>query len=168
MAELLADRREETADWTTGRIVAIRDLFHATLARCRARLPSKVYSKEIIELISFSPIARSNFWWIRNRQAADGFRVSPGTGKARYFERRKAGTRSNLQTPGFVEGPYRMMGRRHLPVLMAHRDDRSISTCSGNVSMSSTDRWDMSEMVEFFRHVVRTCRYHTHVAKGVI
>jgi Fic family protein len=33
---------EETAVWTTSRILAIRDLFEQTLARCRAALPAKV------------------------------------------------------------------------------------------------------------------------------
>jgi cell filamentation protein, protein adenylyltransferase len=49
---------EETAEWTTGRIVAIRDLFDETLARCRAKLPSKVYSKELVELIFTQPYCK--------------------------------------------------------------------------------------------------------------
>ena len=52
---------EETAEWTTGRIVAIRDLFDQTLARCRAKLPSKVYSKELVELIFTQPYCKIPF-----------------------------------------------------------------------------------------------------------
>jgi Fic family protein len=52
---------EETADWTTGRVVAIRDLFDRTLARCRAKLPSKVYSKELVELIFTQPYCKIQF-----------------------------------------------------------------------------------------------------------
>jgi Fic family protein len=52
---------EETADWTTGRIVAIRDLFDETLARCRAKLPAKVYSKELVELIFTQPYCKIQF-----------------------------------------------------------------------------------------------------------
>jgi cell filamentation protein, protein adenylyltransferase len=52
---------EETAQWTTGRIVAIRDLLDETLARCRARLPSKVYSKELVELIFTQPYCKIQF-----------------------------------------------------------------------------------------------------------
>jgi len=52
---------EETAEWTTGRIVAIRDLFDQTLARCRAKLPSKVYSKELVELIFMQPYCKIQF-----------------------------------------------------------------------------------------------------------
>ena len=52
---------EETADWTTGRIVAIRDLFDQTLARCRAKLPSKVYSKELVELVFTQPYCKIQF-----------------------------------------------------------------------------------------------------------
>lgn len=49
---------EETATWTTGRIAAIRDLFDATLARCRRELPARVYSKELVELIFTQPYVR--------------------------------------------------------------------------------------------------------------
>ena len=52
---------EETAEWTTGRIVGIRDLFDQTLARCRAKLPSKVYSKELVELVFTQPYCKIQF-----------------------------------------------------------------------------------------------------------
>jgi len=52
---------EETANWTTSRIIAIRDLFDQTLARCRAELPSKVYSKELVELIFAEPYCKIQF-----------------------------------------------------------------------------------------------------------
>ena len=52
---------EETATWTTGRILAIRDLFDQTLARCRAKLPPKVYSKELVELVFAQPYSKIQF-----------------------------------------------------------------------------------------------------------
>ena len=52
---------EETATWTTGRILAIRDLFEESLALCRASLPSKVYSKELVELIFAQPYCKIQF-----------------------------------------------------------------------------------------------------------
>ena len=52
---------EETATWTTGRIIAIRDLFDQTLARCRAKLPPKVYSKELVELVFTQPYCKIQF-----------------------------------------------------------------------------------------------------------
>jgi Fic family protein len=52
---------EETANWTTGRILAIRDLFDQTVAECRAKLPSKVYSKELVELIFAQPYCKIGF-----------------------------------------------------------------------------------------------------------
>ena len=52
---------EETADWTTSRILAIRDLFDQTLARCRAQLPAKVYSKELVEQIFTQPYCKISF-----------------------------------------------------------------------------------------------------------
>jgi Fic family protein len=52
---------EATATWTTGRILAIRDLFDQTLVHCRAKLPSKVYSKELIELIFTQPYSKIQF-----------------------------------------------------------------------------------------------------------
>jgi Fic family protein len=52
---------EETATWTTGRILAIRDLFEQTLALCRARLPAKVYSKELVEQVFAQPYCKIQF-----------------------------------------------------------------------------------------------------------
>ena len=52
---------EETATWTTSRILAIRDLFDQTLARCRAKLPAKVYSKELVELVFTQPYSKIQF-----------------------------------------------------------------------------------------------------------
>jgi Fic family protein len=52
---------EETAHWTTNRILAIRDLFDQTLARCRAKLPSKVYSKELVEQVFIQPYCKIQF-----------------------------------------------------------------------------------------------------------
>jgi Fic family protein len=52
---------EETANWTTGRIQAIRDLFDQTLTKCRAKLPAKVYSKELVELVFTQPYCKIQF-----------------------------------------------------------------------------------------------------------
>jgi Fic family protein len=52
---------EESAHWTTGRILAIRDLLEDTLARCRKELPAGVYSKELIELIFVQPYCKISF-----------------------------------------------------------------------------------------------------------
>lgn len=52
---------EETATWTTSRILAIHDLFDKTLARCRAELPAKVYSKELVEQIFTQPYCKIQF-----------------------------------------------------------------------------------------------------------
>lgn len=49
---------EETARWTTGRVLAIRELFEATTERCRQELPRRVYSKELMELIFAQPYVR--------------------------------------------------------------------------------------------------------------
>jgi len=67
---------ERTAQWTTGRIVAIRDLFEETLERCRCDLPSNVYSKELIELIFVQPYCKIKFLTdagIAKRQAASEY-----------------------------------------------------------------------------------------------
>lgn len=53
---------EETARWTTNRIHAIRDLFEETCERSRRELPSRVYSKELMELVFTQPYCRSNSW----------------------------------------------------------------------------------------------------------
>lgn len=52
---------EETANWTTGRILAIRDLFDQTLARCHVKLPAKVYSKELVEQVFTQPYCKIQF-----------------------------------------------------------------------------------------------------------
>ncbi|MHB1356685.1 MAG: Fic family protein [Anaerolineae bacterium] len=49
---------EETSRWTTGRIQAIRKLMDTTLQRCREQLPSRVYSKELVELVFVQPYVR--------------------------------------------------------------------------------------------------------------
>ena len=51
---------EETARWTTARIMAIRDLFEATVERCQREAP-RIYSKELIELIFQQPYCKIAF-----------------------------------------------------------------------------------------------------------
>ena len=52
---------EETARWTTGRVMAIRDLFETTLEVCRRELPEHVYSKELVELVFVQPYVKIGF-----------------------------------------------------------------------------------------------------------
>lgn len=52
---------EETANWTTQRITAIRTLLEDTLERCRRELPGNVFSKELIELIFSQPYCKISF-----------------------------------------------------------------------------------------------------------
>ena len=52
---------EETARWTTGRVLAIRALLDATLVRCRKELPAHVYSRELIELVFVQPYVKVRF-----------------------------------------------------------------------------------------------------------
>ena len=52
---------EETAVWTTNRIHAIKKLFDQTVEECREKLPSRVYSKELIELIFVQPYCKIQF-----------------------------------------------------------------------------------------------------------
>jgi len=48
---------QETASWTTGRIVAIRELLDETIELCRRELP-KIYSKELVELLFRQPYCK--------------------------------------------------------------------------------------------------------------
>ena len=52
---------EETAAWTTGRILAIRELFEATTERCRQELPEYMYSRELVELLFVQPYVKIKF-----------------------------------------------------------------------------------------------------------
>ena len=52
---------EDTAVLTRQRIVAIRDLMVATTDMAKARLPSRVYSKELIELLFHQPYTKVQF-----------------------------------------------------------------------------------------------------------
>ena len=52
---------EETAAWTTGRILAIRELFEATTERCRRELPEYMYSRELVELLFVQPYVKIKF-----------------------------------------------------------------------------------------------------------
>jgi Fic family protein len=52
---------EETAGWTTSRILAIRDLLDATVEKCRRELPAHVYSKELVELVFVQPYVKIRF-----------------------------------------------------------------------------------------------------------
>lgn len=49
---------QETAVWTTGKIHAINGLLESTTKYCRAKLPKKTYSKELVELLFELPYCR--------------------------------------------------------------------------------------------------------------
>ena len=52
---------EETAIYTLKKINAINDLMHETIALAKAKLPSRVYSKELIELLFELPYCKVKF-----------------------------------------------------------------------------------------------------------
>lgn len=52
---------ETTADFSRRRILAIRDLMEETLALARQKLPPRVYSKELIEILFRQPYTKGQF-----------------------------------------------------------------------------------------------------------
>ena len=67
------DAVEQTANHTREKIVAIRNLLEETLGYARKHLPSRVYSKELIELLFRQPYTKGKFLvdvGIAKRQAA--------------------------------------------------------------------------------------------------
>lgn len=52
---------EETSLYTRDKILAIRDLLIETLEYCKEKLPSRVYSKELIELLFHQPYTKAQF-----------------------------------------------------------------------------------------------------------
>lgn len=52
---------EETADFTRQRILAIRTLMSDTMDTARAKLPARVYSKELIETVFRQPYTKGQF-----------------------------------------------------------------------------------------------------------
>jgi Fic family protein len=54
----MLDAVEQTAAFTRERIVRIRDLLAETLTECKERLPRKVYSEELIELLFHRPYTK--------------------------------------------------------------------------------------------------------------
>ena len=52
---------EETARWTCEKILAIRDLLEETVQFCREKLPGRVYSRELIDLIFTQPYCKIAF-----------------------------------------------------------------------------------------------------------
>jgi Fic family protein len=65
----------ETAEWSTARIGAIRDLLDQTAERIRSDLP-KIYSRELVEVIFVNPYCRIGdlvFAGIAKRQAASAY-----------------------------------------------------------------------------------------------
>jgi Fic family protein len=52
---------QETARWTCEKILAIRDLLEETVSFCREKLPGRVYSRELIDLIFLQPYCKIAF-----------------------------------------------------------------------------------------------------------
>lgn len=52
---------EETANFTRERVIAIRNLMHETMEKAKKELPSRVYSKELIELLFRQPYCKIAF-----------------------------------------------------------------------------------------------------------
>ncbi len=57
----ILDAIEQTADFTRKRFADIRDLLEDTLTLAKERLPSRVYSKELIELLFYQPYCKVKF-----------------------------------------------------------------------------------------------------------
>jgi len=57
----MLDVIEKTAVDTRNKIVAIRDLLEKTLDDARKKLPARVYSKELIELLFHQPYTKGQF-----------------------------------------------------------------------------------------------------------
>lgn len=57
----MLDAVEETARFTRERILAIRDLMDETIEKARRKLPQRVYSKELIELLFRQPYVKVRF-----------------------------------------------------------------------------------------------------------
>ena len=55
------DALEETAHYTKDKIISIRDLIEETLRLAKQKLPERVYSKELIELLFQQPYCKITF-----------------------------------------------------------------------------------------------------------
>ena len=67
---------EETADFTRRRIVAIRELMDETMEEAKRKLPKRVYSKELIEILFRQPYCKIAFLvkaGIASRNIAAGY-----------------------------------------------------------------------------------------------
>ena len=72
----MLDAVEQTASDTKERVVGIRDLLAETLDLARERLPSRVYSKDLIELLFHQPFTKVQFLvdaGIAKRQTASNY-----------------------------------------------------------------------------------------------
>ena len=57
----MLDAVEQTALYTRDKILAIRDLMAETLEFCKEKLPTRVYSKDLIELLFHQPYTKAQF-----------------------------------------------------------------------------------------------------------
>jgi Fic family protein len=57
----MLDAIEQTSLYTRGKVLAIRDLLNKTLEFTKGHLPSKVYSKDLIELLFHQPYTKAQF-----------------------------------------------------------------------------------------------------------
>jgi hypothetical protein len=52
---------KDTATFTRERTLAIRALMHETMEKAKGKLPARVYSKELIEIIFRQPYTKGQF-----------------------------------------------------------------------------------------------------------
>lgn len=57
----MLDAVEQTSVYTSDKIASIRSLLEQTLEDTKKRLPSRVYSKELIELLFHQPYTKGQF-----------------------------------------------------------------------------------------------------------
>jgi len=88
----MLDGIESTAAETRDKIISIRNLIDQTLETGKKKLPSKVYSKELIELLFTSPIQRHRRLSTPGSQSGRRLRCTLGNWKKpAYFEVRNRG-----------------------------------------------------------------------------
>lgn len=94
----------ETAHATTARIVAIRELFDQTCEQARQKLPARVYSKELIELIFEQPYCKIQFVvdaGLAKRKTASEYLKS--LAEADILEAEKVGRETIYRNPDLLE-----------------------------------------------------------------
>ena len=86
---------KETSDFTASKITQIKDLVSQTIEEAKAKLPSRVYSKELVELIFEEPYCKTEFVvnaGIAKRQTAAEY--LKGIRENWFFKKQKSRQRS--------------------------------------------------------------------------